>query len=538
MNEPLSINPASSPAGAPAPGAGWNPIPLLALLLILAGGFVRVQRFAGERSLWIDEAVLADNIISRDYAGLANTLDHHQIAPVGYLWLVKLATQCAGDDEQGLRLVSLIAGLLTLPMLWLMGRTLLSSAGSLIVLTLGAFSLSLIHYSNEVKPYNLDALATATILWLGLRAMQRSWDAKSLLPLALAGTVAVWVSLTAVFVVAGVFIAALFVNRFASSRPALLRIILAGALPGVSFLLHFLLFLRPSLGSAAMQHYWAADFLPLPPRSLRQIEWFIVTPLQYFTDPGGYRAIGLAFIAAITGLALWWRKRPAALLLIMTPILLLLIASALKKYPIPTSPDPGEHWRGRLILFTLPIALLVMAAGIDRLQQVATRTARAAAVLIVLLLLIHPLLQIVRNLRTPANTGDVRTVFHHLARHQQPGDIVYPNWPMRQLAAYYRHRIELSDPSTWLDTHPVLVRSMLTDDAWTKLDDWADWEKQLLALRGRRVWLLLSHEPSAGSKPDEKFLVSLMRKHGRLLDELKTEEASLYLVQVGEMGPQ
>lgn len=530
MNEPPTL----SPASPPATGTGWNLIHLLAFLMLLAGGFVRVQQFAIERSLWIDEAVLADNIISRDYAGLTSVLDHNQIAPVGYLWLAKLATQCIGDDEQGLRLVSLLAGLLTLPMLWLMGRTLLSPVGSLIVLTLGGFSLSLIYYSNEVKPYSLDALATATTLWLGLRAMQRSWDVKSLLLLALVGAVAVWISLAAVFVVAGMFIAAMFVNRQTSSRSALVRIIIAGVLPGVSFLLHFLLFLRDSMGSDAMQNYWAADFLPLPPRSLKQIEWFIITPLQYFTDPGGYRAIGLAFIVAIAGLALWWRKQRTALLLITMPILLLLIASGLKKYPIPTSPDPGEHWYGRLILFTLPIALFAMAAGIDRLQQIATRSARAAALLILALLLVHPMIQVTRNLRSSASTGDVRTILTHLSKHQQPGDLVYPNWPMRQLAAYYRHRIELSDPSTWLTTHPVLVRSMLTDDAWTKLNDWANWEKQLLALRGQRVWLLLSHEPSAGSKPDEKFLYSIMQKHGRVLDELKTEEASIYLVQVRE----
>jgi len=510
---------------------------VITIVLILIGSLVRIGIFLQAQSLWIDEAVLADNILSRDYAGLTQPLDHNQLAPIGYLWLTKLSTQLLGTGELALRLVSLIAGLVTLPALWLMSRRLLSPIGAMVAVALGVFSLSLIDYSSEVKPYGVDVLATTTLLWLGLRAMQHDWHYRSLVPLSLVSAVAVWLSMTAVFVVVGIYMAAAMTNLNATRRNKLVPIITTGLVAGISFGLHFMLFLRPSMGSPVMQQFWANDFLPLPPRSLKQIEWFVLTPLQYFTDPAGLSAIGLALSTALIGIALWWRKQRGALLVILMPVVLLMIASALKKYPIPTSAQAGEHWSGRLILFTLPIAFFAIATAIERLHSLSSRAARAGALVIVMLLLIHPMLDLTRQLKAGQPAGDVRNVFEHLIKKQQPGDVVYPNWPMHQLAAYYRHQMDLSDTSRWLKTHPVIVRAMLTDDAWTHLNDWARWEQQLIEFHGKRVWLLISHEPSAGSKPDEKFLRSLMNRHGQILDELKTDEASLYLVQVNQPSP-
>jgi hypothetical protein len=78
-----------------------RPWPRAALLATLALGIAaRMAQYLGNRSLWLDEAYLALNILSRDFSGLLRPLDHHQIAPPLFLWAVKLAISFWGDSER------------------------------------------------------------------------------------------------------------------------------------------------------------------------------------------------------------------------------------------------------------------------------------------------------------------------------------------------------------------------------------------------------------------------------------------------------
>ncbi len=82
--------------------------------MFLFGILVRLIQYLNNRSLWLDEASLALNIINRSYGELAQTLDHNQAAPLGFLWLEKLSTQIWGNNEYSLRLLPFIASILAL----------------------------------------------------------------------------------------------------------------------------------------------------------------------------------------------------------------------------------------------------------------------------------------------------------------------------------------------------------------------------------------------------------------------------------------
>src|SRR5207244_11823416 len=60
------------------------------------------------RSLWLDEALLALNIVRRPLSGMFRPLDYNQGAPVGFLLLEKLVTHAFGNGELSLRLIPLI----------------------------------------------------------------------------------------------------------------------------------------------------------------------------------------------------------------------------------------------------------------------------------------------------------------------------------------------------------------------------------------------------------------------------------------------
>lgn len=519
---------------------------LIASLILALGVVLRIAPFVQNRALWIDEAVLADNLVSKSYAELGRPLDHHQAAPIGFLWAEKCMIGLLGSGERALRLVPLIASLLMLPAAFLLARRICSLRGTIIALLLVAVSDPLIYFGDEVKPYMLDALAATLALWLAVRAAQRGFTLGDLLALALTGGAALWFSFPVVFVLAGIMASLIGSAAMARHRTALIRLALPASVFAVSFGINFMLFIRSSAQSQALADYWKAvgAFMPLPPTSIREALWFIQTPLNYFIDPGGFRAFGVAIVLACVGGFVLWRERRLVAGLLIAPLIVALAAAAAKKYPFATADAIGEHWLGRVLVFSLPAVLILIALGIDRLALAvghvkqnavndnALRREWIALAVTLFILLIHPLDRIARGLRDHRPGQDVRATFEYLATHQRQGDRVYPTWPVRQLAAYYRHRFPISDPATWINTHPVLVKQMLTPDAWARMNDWKQFEAEIQAVAGGRVWMFISHEPSTSSFADEKFLKHLLSRRGTILDQQVNGEASLYLVQL------
>src|SRR5437899_242030 len=67
------------------------------IVILLAGGLLRIWQYAGCRSLWLDEAALANNIIHKPLSKLLfYPMDDQQYAPPGFLLLEKGATMLLG----------------------------------------------------------------------------------------------------------------------------------------------------------------------------------------------------------------------------------------------------------------------------------------------------------------------------------------------------------------------------------------------------------------------------------------------------------
>src|ERR1700676_4128580 len=77
----------------------------LSLALIIFGVILRVWLYLDNSPFWTDEAQLALNIRDRSFWGLTHHLDYCQAAPLGFLWLEKLAFNTLGSREFSLRLV-------------------------------------------------------------------------------------------------------------------------------------------------------------------------------------------------------------------------------------------------------------------------------------------------------------------------------------------------------------------------------------------------------------------------------------------------
>ncbi|MEL7641704.1 MAG: glycosyltransferase family 39 protein [Solidesulfovibrio sp.] len=135
--------------------------------------------------LWWDEFVtlgraawpLADLLPSLAFQGPSDvSLDS---SPPLFHLLVHASLALFGHNDVAVKLPSLVAGTLTIPAVWLLGRRLFSRTTGLAGAAITAVALFHIHYSREARPYALYLLCALLGLFFLLRAMdsgrRRDW---------------------------------------------------------------------------------------------------------------------------------------------------------------------------------------------------------------------------------------------------------------------------------------------------------------------------------------------------------------------------
>lgn len=303
----------------------------LLFALVLLGAALRLWQWGAEGSLWLDEIVLARNIEARSLGELLiHPLAFDQVAPLGFLAAVKVATMAFGDNERALWLFPLLVGLAGLLVFRRLAERTLSGVAVPLAVALFALSVSMIRYSAEVKQYGIDAVIAAalTLLALDLRARDRS-NAE----LTLAGAAAlivIWFSHASVLVMAGLG-AALALLWFLERDRRTLRVLLVTVPMWAAASVLALVVANRSMTEstrAFMQSFWAGGFLPLPPRLTTGGAWLWERLAGLFADPWTLRySFGWAFaVLSLIGTIVLWRQRRDAALLIAAPFIVALAA--------------------------------------------------------------------------------------------------------------------------------------------------------------------------------------------------------------------
>jgi mannosyltransferase len=133
------------------------------VLLTVVGGLLRGFRI-GANSLWVDE-IATLTIVSLPFHEIAGAAADVNFCPPLYFWLVHGVVSWLGISESSLRLVSAVAGTLTVPVAWILARELTGSRG-VAVLCAALLALNPLHiwYSQEARAY-------ALLMWLGSGAL-------------------------------------------------------------------------------------------------------------------------------------------------------------------------------------------------------------------------------------------------------------------------------------------------------------------------------------------------------------------------------
>ncbi len=160
--------PAPPEAGAQA-GSRGRAIWLLASIIVLGAAL----RFAtlGEQSFWSDEANTWA-IVSHGLGHVWTTVPKTESTPPLYYLLLWFWSRVFGIREVGLRSFSALCGTLTIPVVWAIGRRLVSERVGLIAALLTAVNPLLFWYSQEARAYSLMVLMSALTLLMLLRALE------------------------------------------------------------------------------------------------------------------------------------------------------------------------------------------------------------------------------------------------------------------------------------------------------------------------------------------------------------------------------
>ncbi len=143
---------------------------VLLMAVVAAGSCLRLIGL-GHESLWNDEL---SSWYRSSFSTIGQVVDlgvKPDVHPPGYQILLFCAMRVTGDSETALRFPSAAAGILTIPVLFLIGRRLFGASAGLLASALLAVSPSHIWLSQEARPYALLILLVCLSVLLLIRLL-------------------------------------------------------------------------------------------------------------------------------------------------------------------------------------------------------------------------------------------------------------------------------------------------------------------------------------------------------------------------------
>jgi hypothetical protein len=477
---------------------------------LLGGALLRILQYADTRSLWLDEAAVADNILARTLGDLlARPLAHAQFAPPGFLAAVKGAVSLFGPSESVLRLWPLICGLLTLPLFVAVARRMLTPISLLVVCGLLALNGRHVYFSSEVKQYAAECLATAVVLWVSLKTIEALESGRPgwIIALGIVGALIGWMSYTAVLVTLAAQ-AALGIAAFRMRNGwAVRRVVLAAgiSLCGlVPVIVHARQGMTPGI-RMYMERSWGGGLAPHSARAV--LGWLpksILEATRYLIGLDGLWVLLTLALVGLGALGLWSRNRPMALLL-LSPLAIAMASALVRVYP----------FEERLTLYLLPPGLLLVGAGMDALARLRWLGGRVTVAACGAVLLSAVGVRTISAL--PERREELRPVLEAVAERAATQDSLFVYYGAVPAFRYYHERLRFKDQRVRLGR--------------CHRDQWSLYAQDIALLAGhRRVWFVFSHyDVSEQSISESAFMVSCLEQSGRVSNKLTHKGAMALL---------
>ena len=464
-----------------AVGLGW----IVASLAIVFGLVWRAKQYGAQFSFTTDELALARNVTERSVLAIIEHLEFAQVAPIGFLLVLKACAWLFGPSEWSLRLVPFVAGLGVIPLCWVVSRRALASTGAAAAATaLVALATPVALWSTILKQYVVDIVAVLAVLAMAQGMLERSLSRRDIRRAAAIGAGAALFSHAIVFAIAacGVVLVgeALHRRHYAELRARALVVGIWSTAAG-ALLLWGVWHALPA-DRLYMRQFWNPNFIPWDPRAA--VAWLWDRLLGLFL--GGpwpnaelmYSRPKLWMLVLACGAITLLKRRPWHAALLLLPAIFTLAASAVRQYP----------FGGRTSLFLIPLVMMLISEGAERLAAAAGKRVAAIAPLLLISFAALPMAKF------PASyhPEHMRPNLEYLSAQLQPADTVWVYYGAAQSFLYYA---------------PALAkRAEVIFGTCDRTDPRANL-RQIDAARGRhRVWVVLTHIPRAERRPLLEYL--------------------------------
>lgn len=482
------------------------------MLVGVLGIGLRWRRYLFARSLWLDEAALAVNILQRDPLTLAGSLEFGQVAPYGFLLVTKGIAAVFGPSELALRLLPFLASVGSMILLAVLLRRFVSPLASILGLALLTISPPQIEYSAELKPYASDVAVALLLLMLVQQRGQREKPGPARWMWLLIGFGAIWLSYPSIFVLASIGVVDILQSLTQRHWERLRHWLPVYVGWAVSFGLSL-----PQIAAARTRlnqlPHWQAAFMPVPPRTMADLEWFLDRYLAAFEDLLGVPIWSGIALLTLVGFVLLWRRQSILGATVVGTIAFLLAASGMEAYPA----------QDRAILFLSGPLLLAAAAAIDRLLVGSGFSHWLTAGVIAVILLWGPLLQSYREFRVPPRQEEVRDVMNELKARHRKADPIYVYYGAEPATRYYAARLDL-------EGLPYDYGSRARSSPSTYLREIED------HLGEGRAWFVFAHDHFGDVGNEREYILDALDCFGQQKLEVRRPGAHLYLYDLSISG--
>ncbi len=151
---------------------------IMLLAVTVAGLWLRIHNL-GRESLWLDEGA-SIRIASLDLIQIPGE-SARETYPSIYIFLLHFWIRAFGDSAYAVRLLSVILGLLCIPMIYLAGRQIFDRETGLFAALVMAFSTFQVRYAQEARGYTLSVLLAAASYYYLWRIYEKKRKTDALL---------------------------------------------------------------------------------------------------------------------------------------------------------------------------------------------------------------------------------------------------------------------------------------------------------------------------------------------------------------------
>ena len=340
---------------------------LMYLFVCIWGVATSISMNLVNRSLWLDEAMLSYSFGKRTLLNLWDgAFEADQIAPLGWLYFVKLITVICGNTEYTLRIASILFYALTMVALYCYVHKSMGYA-QLTALACAALYANLpfmLKYSNVFKPYIADGFFVLLVL-ISFAAWRKgklqTWS------LTLIWCVLIWFSNPVVFLQAGCLLVELFCALKEKKWTQFRQLFLVGAGILSCFVFYYLFWLRSVAVSDYMQGFWENNSFPLIPTSRQEVNNFLDSIHLLFKNFGKEQWAFFVLTAVVGTQSILTQKKREQLYIIVA-IFAALAASWMRFFPI----------SDRLWVFFVPLMIAFCLSGVEGFDQLEAVTALVA----------------------------------------------------------------------------------------------------------------------------------------------------------------